>query len=81
VPNPEAAERCENQLGCYTRATFAATFHAPANDNRPTALGIQAPENYSAHVLVTDRSGQSNGSEFIDFVVRGIDAPPPLPPL
>ncbi|MCD6359837.1 MAG: carboxypeptidase regulatory-like domain-containing protein [Armatimonadetes bacterium] len=81
IPNPEAAEQCENQVGCYTRATFATTFHAPANDNQPTAAGIQAPENYSAHIVVMDRSGQTSTSSFIDFVVMGIDAPPPLPPL
>ena len=81
VPSPESAEQCENQAGCYTRATYATTFDAPPNDNRPTEAGVQAPENYSAQLLVTDRSGARSQSAFIDFVVQGIDAPPPVPGL
>lgn len=81
VPNPESAELCDGQPGCYARATFATTFQAPPNDNRPTELGVQAPENYSARVLVTDRAGQNTASSFIDFVVQGIDQPPSLPRL
>lgn len=79
VPNPESAEPCDGQPGCYSRATFAAIFTAPANDNRPTEAGVQAPEYYSARVLVTDRAGQSTATPFIDFEVRGVDQPPPLP--
>ncbi len=79
VANPDSAERCVNQGNCYTRATFATTYTVAANDNNPAAGGIQAPENYSAHVMVTDRSGALTVSTFIDFVVEGIDPPPPSP--
>lgn len=79
VANPDSAERCLNQANCYTRATFATTYTVAANDNNPTADGVQAPENYSAHVSVTDRSGAKTTSTFIDFVVEGIDPPPPSP--
>ncbi len=79
VANPDSAELCLNQSNCYTRATCSTTYSVLANDNNPTAGGIQAPENYSAHVLVTDRSGASTTSTFIDFVVEGIDPPPPSP--
>ncbi len=81
IADPATAEQCVGQAGCYTRATLATTFNAPANDNQPTTGGIQAPENYSAHVIVTDRSGAKSTSAFIDFVVEGIDPPPPTPPL
>ncbi len=79
VANPDSAEECVNQGNCYTRATFSTTYTVAANDNNPTAGGIQAPENYSAHVMVTDRSGARTVSTFIDFVVEGIDPPPPSP--
>ena len=79
VANPDSAEQCLNQSNCYTNATFATTYSVAANDNNPTPGGVQAPENYSAHVMVTDRSGASTVSTFIDFVVEGIDPPPPSP--
>jgi len=81
VTNPDTALGCSAQPNCYLEATFGVTFSAPANDNQPTADGVQAPENYSGRIKVTDRSAATSRSDFIDFVVRGIDQPPPSPDL
>jgi len=79
VTNPNSALASDDDPACFLDATFGAVFSAPANDNQPTADGIQAPENYSVRVRVTDRSGASSTSTFTDFVVQGIDQPPPSP--
>jgi hypothetical protein len=79
VPNPGNALACEGQANCYLEATFAATHTVAANDNQPTAEGIQAPEDYSVRINITDRSGANTLSGFVDLVVQGIDQPPGSP--
>jgi len=79
VTNPNSALATDDDPACFLDATFGAVFSAPANDNQPTADGIQAPENYSVRVKVTDRSSATSTSTFTDFVVQGIDQPPPSP--
>ncbi|MEA3402034.1 MAG: carboxypeptidase-like regulatory domain-containing protein [Armatimonadota bacterium] len=81
VSNPETAIACPGLVNCYRQASYNTTFAAPANDNQPTADGVQAPENYSARLLVRDRTGMTSTSEFVDFTVQGIDQPPPRPGL
>ncbi len=81
VINPATAIGCGGQANCYLDASFGVTFAVPANDNQPSPDGVQAVENYSARLQVTDRSGMTSQSPFIDFVVQGIDQPPPRPAL
>jgi hypothetical protein len=49
----------------------------PANTNTPDALGHQEAQRYSLRVIVTDNSGASSQTDFVDVVVTGIDTPPP----
>jgi len=79
VTNPGSAVRCPGIPNCYVDASFGATYQVPANDNTPTPDGVQAQETYTASVRVQDRSGATSQSEFVDFVVQGID-PPPIRP-
>ncbi len=79
VTNPDSAIRCPAVPNCFVDASFGATYQVPANDNRPSPDGIQAPQTYTVSIRVRDRSGVSNRSEFIEFVVRGIDPPPARP--
>ncbi|MGC9316484.1 MAG: carboxypeptidase-like regulatory domain-containing protein [Armatimonadota bacterium] len=81
VSNPDTAVTCPGLVNCYLEASYNATFQAPANDNQPSADGVQAPENYSARLMVRDRTGVTSTSEFVDFTVQGIDEPPPTPGL
>ncbi|MGI5819410.1 MAG: carboxypeptidase-like regulatory domain-containing protein [Armatimonadota bacterium] len=79
VMNPGSAIRCPDVPDCYVEASFGVTHQVPANSNTPTADGTQAPQSYSASVRVRDRSGMTTDSEFVEFVVQGIDAPPVRP--
>ncbi|MBD3292416.1 MAG: hypothetical protein GF393_05800 [Armatimonadia bacterium] len=79
VSNPDSAVRCPGFPNCFVDASFGATYQVPANDNTPTPDGVQAEEQYTVSVRVTDRSGASSQSEFVDFVVQGIDPPPSRP--
>lgn len=79
VPNPGSALACEGQANCYLEATFAATHLVAPNDNQPTGDGVQAPENYSVRINITDRSGANTLSSFVDLIVQGIDQPPGNP--
>ncbi|MGD9497090.1 MAG: carboxypeptidase-like regulatory domain-containing protein [Armatimonadota bacterium] len=81
VTNPGTALACEAAPNCYLDASFGTAFQVPANDNPPSADGVQAPENYRAQLVVRDRTGASAQSAFVDFVVQGIDQPPVRPPL
>jgi len=78
VTNPATALPSDD-VASFLDASYGATFSAPANSNQPTAGGIQAPQNYSVRVRVTDRTGATTTSAFTDFVVQGIDQPPPPP--
>ncbi len=81
VTNPDTAISCGGLANCYVDASFGVTYQIPANDNQPTPGGVQAAEQYSARLLVRDRTGMRTQSEFVDFTVEGIDAPPPQPGL
>jgi hypothetical protein len=79
VTNPETAVRCPSDPTCFADASFGANYQVPANDNAPTEDGVQAPETYAVSIQVRDRSGMSTQSEFLEFVVQGIDTPPARP--
>jgi len=79
VTNPDSAIRCPGVPNCFVDASFGAKYQVPANDNTPTADGIQAQESYSVSIRVRDRSGMTTESEFLEFVVQGIDPPPARP--
>lgn len=81
VTNPDTALACNDASNCYLEASYGVTYTVSANDNQPSPDGVQAPEEYSARVRVTDRDGMSTTSEFIDFTVEGIDPPPTRPDL
>jgi len=81
VINPETAIPYEGLTNCWLDASFGVQFEVPANDNQPTADGVQDAEDYSARIIVRDRSGMVTESEFVDFTVEGIDAPPARPPI
>jgi len=49
----------------------------PANSNTPDALGHQESQRYSLRVIVSDNTGASTETDFVDVVVAGIDSPPP----
>lgn len=57
--------------------TWRLTYNAPPNSNLPDATGLQAPQTYSVRVVARDLTGAMSRSEFHDFVVLGLDAPPP----
>ncbi len=79
VTNPGSAIPCSGLLNCYIDASFGVNYQVPPNDNTPTPEGVQAEETYSVSLLVRDRSGMTSQSEFVDFVVQGIDPPPTVP--
>lgn len=79
VTNPETAIRCPGVPNCFVDASFGVKYQVPANDNAPTADGVQAEENYAVSIRVRDRSGMTTESEFLEFVVQGIDPPPARP--
>lgn len=79
VSNPGSAITCPGLANCYVDASLGVNYQVPANDNTPTADGVQAEEIYSVTLLVRDRSGMTSQSEFIEFVVQGIDPPPARP--
>lgn len=79
VTNPDNAIRCPGVPDCFIDASFGATYEVPANDNRPTEDGMQAPQTYAVSIHVTDQRGVSAESEFVEFVVQGIDPPPTRP--
>ncbi|MBM3471768.1 MAG: carboxypeptidase regulatory-like domain-containing protein [Armatimonadetes bacterium] len=59
--------------------SWAGTFTAPANSNPIGWDGVQLDQRYSVQVKVTDRSGTSTKSGWVDFVVAGLEAPPGPP--
>ncbi len=79
VTNPGTAITCPGLPNCYVDASFGATYQVPPNDNEPTSGGVQAAERYSATLQVRDRSGMAAQSEFVEFVVQGINSPPGQP--
>ena len=79
VTNPGSAIACPGLSNCYIDASFGVNYLVPPNDNTPTPGGVQAEEVYSVSLLVRDRTGMTSQSEFVDFVVQGIDPPPALP--
>ncbi len=79
VSNPATAVLCPGTTDCYTDASFRASFQVPANDNTPSGDGVQAQESYSVILRAADRSGAASQSQFVEFVVQGIDAPPAKP--
>ncbi len=79
VTNPGSAIACAGQPNCYIDASFGVNYLVPPNDNTPTPEGLQAEEVYSVSLLVRDLSGMTSQSEFVEFVVQGIDPPPALP--
>lgn len=81
VTNAETAIPYEGLTNCWLNASFGVEFQVPANDNQPTPDGVQAAEDYSARIIVRDRSGAVTESQFVDFTVEGIDAPPLRPPI
>lgn len=79
VTNPETAIQCPGVPNCYVDASFGVNYQVPANNNAPTPDGVQAEETYTVSVHVRDRSGMTTQSQFLEFIVQGID-PPPLRP-
>lgn len=69
LPMPLAA-------GTERDGTYRLTWTVPANSNTPNAAGVQAEMDYSLRVVVTDRSGAVTTTDFVDFVVKGLAAPP-----
>lgn len=57
--------------------TWRLTYSVPPNSNLPDATGRQAPQTYSVRVVARDLTGAVSYSQFHDFVVLGLDAPPP----
>ncbi|MFP4248473.1 MAG: carboxypeptidase-like regulatory domain-containing protein [Armatimonadota bacterium] len=79
VTNPDSAIRCPGVPNCFVSASFGATYEVPANDNRPTADGVQAPQTYAVSIHARDGRDVSAESEFVEFVVQGIESPPTRP--
>ena len=79
VTNPETAVRCPGDPDCFVDASFGANYRVPPNDNAPTGDGVQAQEDYAVGIQVRDQSGMTTQSEFVEFVVQGIDPPPSRP--
>lgn len=63
--------------GTNRDGTYQINYVAPGNTNTPDAQGRQAEQRYSVRVVATDNSGVSSISEFVNFVVEGLSAPPP----
>ncbi len=57
--------------------TWRLTYTVPANSNVPGTDGTQAAQTYSVRVAARDVSGTVRYSEFHDFIVKGLDTPPP----
>lgn len=79
LANPDTAVPLPGLPNTYIDASFMATWAVPANRNPYDARGIQADKDYAATLIVTDRSGRTSRSEIVEFVVEGIDPPPPSP--
>lgn len=47
-----------------------------ANSNEPDGNGHQATQTYSLRVVVTDGSGATTTTDFVDLTVLGLDTPP-----
>ena len=60
-----------------TTDTYRLTYTVAANSNQPDALGNQAAQRYSVQVIVTDQTGVTTATGFVDVTVAGLDAPPP----
>ena len=65
--------------GSAKDGSWAADYLAPANTNAPDASGQQLPQRYSVRVVASDNSGEATTSQWTDFTVIGLDAPPPPP--
>ncbi len=81
VANPDSATPFPALPNTYLDASYQVTWPVPANDNTPNAEGVQAVETYGVSLRVRDRSGMTSQSRFIEFIVEGIDPPPPTPGL
>lgn len=79
VANPDTAVPLPGLPNTYLEASFQATWAAPPNQNPYDARGVQPSKDYSVNLTVRDRSGRTSHSEVIEFVVQGIDPPPPTP--
>ncbi len=65
--------------GQDTDGTWRAFVPVPANDNRPDATGVQAPQFYTLRVTAVDDSAsrRTATSDWFEFKVEGLDTPPP----
>lgn len=59
--------------------SWAGTLSVPPNSNPISPDGVQLEQRYSVRVRVVDRSGTAVTSEWVDFVVAGLEAPPSPP--
>jgi len=59
--------------------SWISIFPAPPNDNPISPDGVQLDQRYNVRVRATDRSGASTTSPFAEFVVVGLESPPPPP--
>lgn len=59
--------------------TWTRDYAVPANSNVPGTDGVQATQLYSVRVVACDLAGREARSNYQDFLVAGVDAPPPLP--
>ncbi len=59
--------------------TWRYNYAVPANNNAPTADGLQAHQQYLVRVVARDTTGAESTSDWYEFRVAGLDTPPPLP--
>lgn len=69
----------EPVAGDIKDGTWSKDYTVPANSNVPGTDGVQAQQLYSVRVVACDLAGREARSSYQDFVVAGVDAPPPLP--
>jgi hypothetical protein len=67
------------EAGSEKDGSWAAIYRAPANSNPIGPDGNQLDQRYSVRVKVTDKSGASTTTQWVDFTVVGLE-PPPGPP-
>ena len=67
------------ETGSGKDGSWGGTYVAPPNNAPTGADGKQLEQRYSVRVKVTDNAGAVAYSGWLDFVVRGVDSPPPPP--
>lgn len=59
--------------------TWRYQYAVPANGNEPNSDGVQSPQTYSVRVVARDTTGAESTSDWQQFKVAGLEAPPPPP--